>query len=262
MYSGTIVPLVTPLDASDAVSHSGVDRLIESVHGEVTALMPTLSSGEGWLLTERQWTDMVSFTRKYSRGLPVLAGVQLATTAEVVDRARAAVTLGADGVVVTTPFRAELSQEEIYQHYRTLRESVAVPLFLYNESALSGNQIEVDTLRRICELPDVVGIKESSGSAELTREIVAALPGVPVFEGWENLLIHADGVAGFIGPLANLEPALCNAMLAGPTPTLQAAIDTACKRYGLFRDDWYRWVKRELHRRGVLGTDVVVQQVS
>lgn len=262
MYAGTIVPLVTPLDATGAVSQPGVDRLVESVHGEVTALIPALSSGEGWLLTERQWTDMVSFTKKYSRGLPVLAGVQLATTAEVVDRARAAVALGADGVVVTTPFRAELSQEEIYQHYRNLRESVAVPLFVYHESVLSGNRIEVDTLRRICELPDVVGIKESSGSAELTREIVATLPGIPVFEGWENLLIHATGTAGFIGPLANLEPALCNAMLAEPTPALQAAIDAACERYQLFRADWYRWVKRELHRRGVLDTDVVVQQVS
>lgn len=262
MYSGTIVPLVTPLDVNGMVSRSSVDRLIESVHGEVTALMPALSSGEGWLLSERQWTDMVSFTRKYSHGLPVLAGVQLATTAEVVERARAAAVLGADGVVVTTPFRDELSQEEIYQHFRTLRESMAVPLFLYNESTLSGNQIEVDTLCRICELPAVVGIKESSGSAELTREIVAALPGVPVFEGWENLLVHADGVAGFIGPLANLEPALCNAMLAEPTPALQAAIDAACERYGLFRDDWYRWVKRILHRRGVLNTDAVVQKVS
>lgn len=261
MYSGTIVPLVTPLGSTGTVACSDVDQLIGSVHGKVTALMPTLSSGEGWLLTERQWTDMVSFTRKYSRGLPVLAGVQLATTVEVIERARVAAALGADGVVVTTPFHAELSQEEMYQHYRILRESVAVPLFLYNESALSGNEIEVDTLRRICELPDVVGIKESSGSAERTREIVAALPGVPVFQGWENLLVQTEGVAGFIGPLANLEPALCNAMLAKPTPVLQAAIDAACERYGLFRDDWYRWVKRILHRRGVLNTDAIVQQV-
>ncbi|MFI5783045.1 dihydrodipicolinate synthase family protein [Nocardia sp. NPDC051570] len=262
MYSGIIVPLVTPLDADGVVSAPGVAALIESVRDEVTGLMPTLSSGEGWLLSERQWTDMVALTREHSRGLPVLAGVQLATTAEVVDRARRAMVLGVDGVVVTTPFGAGLTQEAIYEHYRILRESVAVPLFLYNESALSGNSIEVDTLCRICELPDVVGIKESSGSAELTREIVTALPGIPVFEGWENLLIHADGIAGFIGPLANLEPALCNSMLTDPTPQRQAEIDAACERYGLLREDWYRWVKRELCRRGVLSDDTVAERVS
>jgi 4-hydroxy-tetrahydrodipicolinate synthase len=141
-----------------------------------------------------------------------------------------------------------------------LRASVDVPIFVYNETAVSGNAIELETLVRICGLPGVVGIKESSGSPAFTRQLVTAGTGVPVFEGWENLLLESAGVAGFIGPLASLEPGLCNRMLAAPSAELQKEIDEQCERLGIFRDDWYRWVKKALHERGILSSDLVVDE--
>ncbi len=253
MYSGTIVPLVTPLSPDGAVDQSGVDRLVDHIRAGVTALMPALSSGEGEKLSARQWHDVVEATVTAARGLPVLAGILQPETGQVVERARLARTLGADAVVVSTPFGEGVGQEEIYRHYATLRESVDIPLFVYNEAEKSGNHIELETLLRIFALPDVVGIKESSGDPVLTRRIVAADHDVPVFEGWENLMLEARGVAGFIGPLANLEPALCTAMLADPTPARQQEIDEVSKRLGIFEDDWYRHVKAELLARGVIG---------
>jgi 4-hydroxy-tetrahydrodipicolinate synthase len=259
MYQGTIVPLITPLSRAGSVSEEGVRRLVESVRPHVTALMPVLSSGEAWQLSVAQWRDMVMYTQRHAGGLPVLAGVLLPDTAGVVARARLAEELGVDAIAATTPFRPDIGQDEIFQHYQAIRAAVDVPLFLYNEKAVSGNQIEIGTLARICALPNVVGIKESSGSAEFTRALVARLVAdglsVPVFEGWENLLYDAGGVSGFIGPLANLDPLLCNAMLREPTPARQAGVNAACERYGLFRDDWYRWIKRELVARGVIDTD-------
>lgn len=264
-HSGTIVPLVTPLTKAGEVSEPSVRRLVGSVRDEVTGLMPALSTGEGWKLSDRQWHDVVAYTIRHADGLPVLAGVQSPTTEEVITRAKQAQDLGVAAIAVTTPFSPDLTQEEIYEHYRAIREAVTVPLFIYNEKALSGNQIELDTLVRICALPGVVGIKESSGSAEFTRRLVAAVPEIPVFEGWENLLHEVTGpggVAGFIGPLANLEPGLANAMLAEPSERRQREIDETCERYGLFKDDWYRHLKKELHRRGVIDTDVVVEEAG
>jgi len=258
MYSGTIVPLVTPLDDAGNVSDACVARLIESVRDEVTTLMPALSSGEGWALTEQQWQQMISATRAHSGGLPVLAGIQLGTTAAVLAYAERAATLGVDGVVVSSPFGEHITQDQIYRHFATLARAVSVPLFIYNEATISGNHTEPDTLVKIGRLPGIVGLKESSGAPELTRWLVAALPEIPIFEGWENFLLDARGVAGFIGPLANLEPAMCNAMLAKPTEERQAEIDAACARYGLLTEDWYRPVKAELVRRGVIHSDRVV----
>jgi 4-hydroxy-tetrahydrodipicolinate synthase len=259
LRGGVIVPLVTPLDAAGEVAVADVARLIGSVRDHVTALMPTLSSGEGWLLTERQWTAMVAATVRHAAGLPVIAGVQLPDTEAVVRRVRAAAGLGADAVAVTTPFRAGVSQKRIVEHFRTVL-ATGVPVLLYNEVALSGNHVERDTLLQLARLPGVIGIKESSGDPAFTRDLVAAEPGVPVFEGWENLLSQAGGVHGFIGPLANLEPALCADLLREPVAHRQHAVDAACDAYGILRDDWYRWVKHELVARGIIGTAITAAQ--
>ncbi|WP_040407567.1 dihydrodipicolinate synthase family protein [Amycolatopsis nigrescens] len=260
MYSGTIVPLVTPLDVDGAVSARSVDRLVESVHQDVTALMPALSTGEGWQLSDRQWADMVALTRRHSRGLPVLAGVQAPTTEAVLARAKLGEELGVAAVVVGTPYGRAVTQDEIYRHYRALAAELATPMFIYNESAVSGNSAELETLLGVLALPGVVGVKESSGSPEFTGRVLRANPPVPVFQGWENLLADTPGVAGFIGPLANLEPDLCNGMLNDPVPDGQARVDEACARFELFADDWYLRVKRELVRRGVITTDRVVDE--
>ncbi|MDV5144607.1 dihydrodipicolinate synthase family protein [Streptomyces sp. SBC-4] len=262
-YSGTIVPLITPLDENGTVDEQSVARLVGHIHAEVTGLMPALTSGEGWKLDARQWQDVVTYTVKHADGLPVLAGIQLPDTASVVDRARTAAALGADAVVVTTPFGADVTQDRIVEHYKAIRAALDIPIFLYNEEALSGNRIEFDTLIRICEeIPGIVGIKESSGDAAFTRRMAGAGTGIPVFEGWENLLVDARGIDGFIGPLANLEPGLCNRMLVDPTPDRQAEINTVCEKYGVFLDDWYRWVKKELYRRGVIGSPATAEEVK
>lgn len=258
MYSGTIVPLITPFEEDRTVSEKSVAQLVESIRDEVSGLMPALTSGEGWKLDAQQWHDVVAHTVQHSTGLPVLAGIQLPDTASVIERARTAADIGVDAVVVTTPFGKTVTQDDILDHYRALRAAVPTPIFLYNEEALSGNRIEFETLLRICEIPGIVGIKESSGDPAFTRKMAEADTGIPVFEGWENLLVDAKGVDGFIGPLANLEPALSNAMLADPTPERQAEINAVCERYGVFLDDWYRWVKKELHTRGVITSDTIL----
>ncbi|MER8234476.1 dihydrodipicolinate synthase family protein [Streptomyces sp. NPDC101490] len=261
-YSGTVVPLITPLDEHGTVDEQSLVRLLDHIRGEVTGFMPALTSGEGWKLDARQWQDVVTYTVRHAGGLPVLAGIQLPDTDSVIERARTAAAIGVDAVVVTTPFGTEVTQDRIVEHYRALRAAVDVPVFLYNEEALSGNRIEFDTLLRICETPGIVGIKESSGDAAFTRKTAEAGTGIPVFEGWENLLVDARGIDGFIGPLANLEPGLCNAMLVDPTPDRQAEINSVCEKYGVFKDDWYRWVKRELHRRGVISSPTVHEEAK
>ncbi|WP_017624073.1 dihydrodipicolinate synthase family protein [Nocardiopsis chromatogenes] len=252
MISGTVVPLITPYDGHGRVSEKSTASLIEYVHADVSALMPVLSSGEGWRLTDQQWSDMVSFTVAHSHGLPVIAGVQAADTPCVLRRARMAEALGADMVAATTPFGAGVGQDEMVAHYRTLQGGTRLPIVVYNEEPVSQNRASLVTLLRICDLPGVAAVKESSGKAELTRALVAAGTGVPVFQGWEDRVASTPAVDGLIGPLANLEPGLCNTLLADPGEPLQRIVVAVCELFGLFRDDWYLRVKRELARRGVI----------
>ncbi|MBU0460132.1 MAG: dihydrodipicolinate synthase family protein [Nanoarchaeota archaeon] len=254
MYSGIIPPLVTPIDHNGNVCEQSVKNLVDFVRPYSTALMPTLSSGEGWALNNQQWEDMIKFTIKHSSGLPVLAGVEYKTTEEVVEKARKAQRLSVDAIVVTTPFEKDISQDEIYQHFEQIKK-VGVPVFIYNEEAISGNSIESETIERICRLGNIVGIKEASGSADFTKRLVDSGLEIPVFQGWEHLCYQSEGVEGYIVPLANLEPRVCLEMLRNPTAEKQNEIDSLCKRYNILGEDWYVFLKKELKQRGTITTE-------
>ena len=251
MYKGIIPPLITPLNKEGNVCEKSVGDLIESVRAYSTALMPTLSSGEGWKLNNIQFTDMIKFTLKFSQGLPVLVGIEFKTTDEVIEKAKLAKKLGADAIVATTPF-GKCSQEEIYQHFRRIKNQVDAPIFIYNEHSISGNQIDYKNIVKICKLGNIVGIKEASGSVEFTQRLLNSDLGVPIFQGWEHLCFKSKGADGYILPLVNLEPKLCLEMLENPSKEKQNEIDAACKKYNISGDDWYVWLKKELHKRGII----------
>ncbi len=257
MIRGIIPPLVTPIDTNGNVNEESVRKLIEFVSHYSSALMPTLSSGEGWALSDKQFEDMIKFTIKNSH-LPVFAGVEFKTTEAVIEKAKIAKSLGVDAVVITTPFKKNISQQEIYEHFLRVRDEVDISVFIYNEEAISGNSISFATMVNLCKLGNIIGIKEASGSAEFTQELVKAKLNVPIFQGWEHLCFESKGVGGYILPLSNLEPKLCSEMLQHPTLEKQREIDTFCNKYNLTSKDWYARLKKELHKRGIITTERVI----
>jgi 4-hydroxy-tetrahydrodipicolinate synthase len=259
MLRGVTAALVTPLSEAGEVSEQCVARLVTALRPHVTALLPALSTGEGQALSDRQWHAVVSAAIRYAGGRPVLAGALRPDTAAVVTRARAAAALGARAVVATTPFGAEVTQHEMYRHFAELGRRAGLPVVVYHESAVSGNTADLDTLLRICALDSVVGVKDSAGSAAFTRQLVEARPGVPVLSGLEPLLLECRPVDGYAVSLANVEPALCADLFAGRAVDPAGRLARACERYGLAGDDWYRSLKAELCRRGVLETGKTIE---
>lgn len=256
---GTLVPLVTPVDERRRVCPASVGKLVRSVRRDVTGLVPALSTGEGWTLSAGQWTDMVRLTVEHADGLPVLAGAALGDVDGILARARLAADLGADAVVVPPPFPgADGERRGLVDHFAEILDGSPLPVFVYHEHVESKAPLDIDALRKVCELPGIVGVKDSSGSAEFTRQLLDNAAGVPVFQGWEHLLTRAPGVQGFVGPLANLEPAVCAAALARGDEEAQARVDALSERLRLLTDDWYLHVKAELVRRGVIGTALPV----
>jgi len=266
MFGGVMVPLVTPLCGHDKVCATSVERLIASVRPAATGLIPALSSGEGWQLDEAQWRDMVTLTRRFAGWLPVLAGIELPTTREAMERAQLARWLEVSAVVVPPPFAdqqthatAASETELILAHLRAVAQAARLPVFLYNEPKLTGRRLRPETLVKLCRSGLLVGVKDSSGEVDVTRALVAAETGVPVFQGWEHLCQDTTpGVDGYILPLSNLEPALCRTMLQAPSPTLQAEMLEHCTAHDLLGERWYVGLKRELTRRGVIASDRLV----
>jgi 4-hydroxy-tetrahydrodipicolinate synthase len=247
---GVLVPLVTPLDDDGSVSRTGVASLVATVAPYVDALVPALGSGEGWVLDDQQWQDMVAATVSNAAGLAVLPGLLRPTTAEVLALAGRAAELGARAVVASTPFGADVTQEQMYRHYADIAAHSPVPVVVYHESETSGNLLAPETLLRVWRLPGVVAVKDSTGDLDATRDLIAA--GVPVLQGGDHLMGAGLPVDGFLVSLANLEPRLCAQMWRAPDAGTAELIAKKCVEHDLFADDWYRAIKRRLYERGVI----------
>jgi 4-hydroxy-tetrahydrodipicolinate synthase len=151
-----LIPLVTPLDGAGQVCRKGLRRLLALSDGVASGFIPCLTSGEGWKLTRQQWESMVQFTVAEAPGKTVVAGIERPTTQEVRSYAARAQELGAHGVMLTAPFGTDVDQESIFDHYRTVHDSIELDVYIYHESALSGNETRFDTLLAIAQLPRVV----------------------------------------------------------------------------------------------------------
>ena len=259
LNSGVFIPLITPLDEQGAVCPKSVGQLLACSHSSVSGYIPCLTSGEGWKLDAASWEAMVGHTVEHAKGRAVIAGIERSTTDEVlsyIDRSRQ---LGAVGVMVTSPF-GDVTQEAILLHYQKIHDACGdLKLFIYNESALSGNETSFETLLTIAHMPRVVGIKDSVESGREAQQVEAFRRcGLAYYIGWEALLATEQHSDGNVVSLANLEPAICRMATNGVMPSLQSLIGEFVESYSLLSEDWYRYVKTILRERGVIQTDLLV----
>lgn len=256
---GIFVPLITPLDCEGGVCPLSVERLANACRDNVEGFIACLTSGEGWRLDDRNWEAMVRATVANAGGRKVIAGLERPTTGQVVTLARRAETLGVDAIMLTTPFGQRVSQQAMVDHYGEIHDATRCDLFVYNESALSGNETDLATLLSIAELPRVVGIKDSPAQPRTVAEVEALQArGLAYYIGWEERLASGLPSDGNVVSLANLEPALCRLAVSCEAPALQAEIRRLSSVYQLDAEDWYRHVKVRLQQRGVIVTDRLV----
>jgi 4-hydroxy-tetrahydrodipicolinate synthase len=212
---GIIPPVVTPfrddesLDLARLKSH--IDFMIaKGVHG-VFVLGTT---GEFYALDEGEKQQVVAAAVGHVAGrVPVFAGTGAETTREVVRLTRMAEKEGADGVSVITPYFIKPNQAELADHFRRVAECTGLPVVLYNNPATCGGlSIEPDTVAKLAELPNVVGIKDSSGDLQNTIEIIRRVPdSFGVLNGRDTLILAAllFRAKGAIPASCNVAPELC-----------------------------------------------------
>jgi 4-hydroxy-tetrahydrodipicolinate synthase len=176
----------------------------------------------------------------------------------VIEYALLAQELGAQAVMFTSPFASGTSQQDIIEHYRAVHDAISLDIFIYNESALSGNEKTFETLLAIAQLPRVIGIKDSPSQPRVQSEINQLRnEGLDYFIGWEMLLARDLESDGNVVSLANLEPALCRLAIGARQTSVGTLVETLNEHFELGADDWYAQVKKELKARGIITTDRV-----
>lgn len=213
---GIIPPIVTPMTADEEIDLPRLRRLIdEQLAKGVHGIFVLGTTGEFYALDDRERQEVIATAVAHvNKRCPVLAGTGAETTREAIRHTKIAAAEGVDGVSVITPYYIMPTQAEIADHYRRIAEAVAVPLLLYsNPSTCGGLKIEPDTAARLAEIPNIVGIKDSSGDLQGLIEFVRATPRdkFVVFQGRDTLIAPAlaFGASGAVAGTCNIAPDLC-----------------------------------------------------
>lgn len=213
---GIIPPVVTPMTADQELDLPGLRKHIDlmlarGVHG----IFVLGTTGEFYALDEREKLLVVVDAIAHVGGRsPVFVGTGAETTREVIRLTKMAEREGAAGVSVITPYFIKPNQSELADHFRRVAESTSLPVVLYNNPATCGGlAIEPETVARLAEVPNVVGIKDSSGDLQNTIEIIRQTPRdrFSVLNGRDTLILAAlqAGAQGAIPASCNIAPDLC-----------------------------------------------------
>jgi 4-hydroxy-tetrahydrodipicolinate synthase len=220
---GCWTALITPF-RDGAIDEPALRRLVErQIAGGVRGLVPCGTTGEAATLSPREAERVVAAVAEAAAGrAPVVAGVGGNDTRTTVERARRARALGADGVLVVTPYYNRPTQEGLAAHFMAVADGADLPVVLYNVPGRTGVNLLPETTLRLADHPRIVGIKEASGSIDQASEIVARAPaGFAVLSGDDasTLPILSVGGRGVVSVAANVAPAavagLVDAALAG-----------------------------------------------
>jgi len=224
MYGGSIVALVTPMRSSGEVDFGSLERLVDfHVENATDGIVALGTTGESATLSVEEHIDVVRRVVHLAAGrLPVIAGTGANSTAEAVELTRRAAEEGVDACLLVTPYYNKPTQEGLYRHYRTVAEAVSIPQILYNVPGRTACDMKPETVARLAELPNIVGLKEASGSLERNRELVALLGSrLGLLSGDDDLACESmlGGFRGVISVTANVAPRqvheVCRAALAG-----------------------------------------------
>lgn len=204
---GIIVPIVTPMKDNEEINTDELRRQIERmISAGIHGIFVFGTNGEGYILSETEKKEILSVCIEQVHGrVPVYAGTGSISTAETIRMSKWAEQAGADVLSIITPSFAVASQREMITHYRKVADSVSCPIVLYNIPARTGNALAPATVKELSKLPNIIGVKDSSGNfdnilqyIEQTRECedFAVLSGNDSLILWTLLAGGRGGIAG------------------------------------------------------------------
>ena len=209
-FQGSLVALVTPF-RDGQVDEPKLRELVEfHVANGTDAIIPCGTTGESPTLSHDEHKHVVEVVIEAARGrVPVVAGTGSNSTAEAIDLTAHAKKAGAAGALVVNPYYNKPTQEGLYRHFKAIAEGVDIPILVYNIQSRTAVNVETDTLARLAKIPNIVGVKEASGSLDqMTQVILACGPDFSVLSGDDNLTLPlmAVGGRGVVSVVANIVP--------------------------------------------------------
>ncbi len=224
MYRGSIVAVITPMDADGEVDDASLKRLVDFHVAEgTTAIVSVGTTGESATLDEEEHCAVMRRTVELAAGrIPVIAGTGANSTREAIVLTRCAHEAGADAALLVTPYYNKPTQEGLYLHYKAVAEAVPIPQILYNVPGRTACDMLPATVARLSRIDNIVGIKDATGDLERVGQLRdSCREGFALYSGddatgCEFMLLGGDGVISVTSNLApRLMQAMCEAALKG-----------------------------------------------
>ena len=242
MITGSLVAIVTPMHDDGSLDFPRLRSLIDWHIAEGTdGIVIVGTTGESPTVTVDEHCELIRVAVEHSAGrVPVIAGTGANSTAEAVELARFAAQAGANAHLSVVPYYNRPTQEGLYRHFRTIAEAVELPLILYNVPGRTVADLANDTVLRLAEVPNIVGLKDATGNLDRACDLIERAPaefGLYSGDDMTSAAFLMLGGHGVISVTANVAPramhALCAAAVAGDMRTLR---ETNAGLTGLHRD--------------------------
>lgn len=228
MLKGSLVALITPMNQDGSINYEQLRDLIDwHIENGTDGIVAVGTTGESATLPVEEHLSVIEATVKYvNKRVPVIAGTGANNTVEAIALSKAAEQAGADYTLSVVPYYNKPSQEGIYQHFKAIAEATSIPMVIYNVPGRTVVSMSNDTILRLAEIPNIVGVKEASGNIGNNIELINSVPeGFAVFSGDDptGLPFMLCGGHGVVTVAANVAPKLfadmCRAALEGDIAT-------------------------------------------
>ena len=214
MFKGSNVALVTPFKNNKLDEENYIKLINFHINNGTNGLVPAGTTGESPTLNHEEHQKVIELCIKESKGkIPVIAGTGSNSTEEAIALTRHAEKAGADGALVVTPYYNKPTQEGLYQHYKSINDNTSLPIIIYNIPSRCVIDMSVDTMARLFEFKNIVGVKDATGDLNRLDQTLKKLgPDFIQLTGEDGLAFEFNkrGGVGIISVTANIAPKLCS----------------------------------------------------
>lgn len=223
---GVIVPLLTPMNADETINEKELrNQVNHQIESGIHALFPLGTNGEAYILSREEKEQVLKIVVDEAKGrVPVYGGTGCVSTKETIELSLKAKEIGIDVLSIITPSFAAASQDELYEHYKEVAEAVDLPIVLYNIPARTGNALAPATVEKLSKIPNIVGVKDSSGNFDNMLQYIektryrkdfAVLSGNDSLILWCLLAGGRGGIAGCANVFPSTMASIYDTFIAG-----------------------------------------------
>ena len=211
IFTGAGVAIITPFNEDGSINFEGLGTNIDyQIENGTDAIIICGTTGEASTMTEAEHLECIRYAvERTAKRVPVIAGTGSNDTRTAIELSQEAEKLGADGLLLVTPYYNKTTQAGLIKHYTMIADSVNIPIILYNIPGRTGMGITIETLKVLAEHKNIVAVKEASGNISYTAQAAAAIGDkMDIYSGNDDMIVPmmALGAKGVISVLSNIMP--------------------------------------------------------